>query len=134
MTGPEPYRGDLFTIARDSDDFRRVLATTTHTQLVVMTIQPGDEIGAEIHDDVDQVLIAVEGAGESIIDGVSQPFVAGDVAVVPQGADHNFVNTGTEPLRLVSVYGPPEHPAGTVHPTKADADRAEAEHHAARGR
>jgi mannose-6-phosphate isomerase-like protein (cupin superfamily) len=127
---PEPaYRASLFTAARACDDFRRVLATGGRTQLVTMTIQPGDEIGAEVHTGIDQVLIALDGAGVSVIEGDRAPFVAGDVVVVPEGADHNFINTGTEPLRIITVYGPPEHPAGTVHPTKADADRAEAEHH-----
>lgn len=127
------FRADLFTAARASDDFRRVLATGAHSQLVVMTIQPGDEIGAEVHQDIDQVLIALDGAGVSVIEGDQAPFVAGDVVLVPGGVDHNFINTGTVPLRIITVYGPPEHPAGTVHPTKADADLAEAEHHAKHG-
>ncbi|HEX6873282.1 MAG TPA: cupin domain-containing protein [Micromonosporaceae bacterium] len=121
------YRGDLFGQARDNDDFRRVLATSPHTQLVVMTIPPGGEIGSEVHDGIDQVLIAVEGRGISILGGDERPFDAGHAVVVPQGTRHNFVNTGSDPLRLVTIYGPPDHPPGTVHHTKADADRDESD-------
>jgi mannose-6-phosphate isomerase-like protein (cupin superfamily) len=119
------YHGDLFGQARANPDFRRVLATTKHTQLVIMTIPPGGEIGAEVHHGIDQVLIAVEGTGESILDGTRRPFTVGAVVVVPEGTEHNFVNTGDQPLRVVTVYGPPDHAPGTVHHTKADADRDE---------
>jgi mannose-6-phosphate isomerase-like protein (cupin superfamily) len=119
------YRADLWGLARANEDFRRVLATTKHTQLVVMTIPPGGEIGSEVHHGIDQVLIAVEGTGTSVIDGVEQPFASGHVVVVPEGTEHNFLNTGAQPLRVVTVYGPPDHAPGTVHHTKADADRDE---------
>jgi|SRR5947208_10977907 len=119
------YHGDLFGQATANEDFRRVLATTKHIQLVVMTIPPGGEIGSEVHHGIDQVLIGVEGTGTSVVDGVQRPFAAGDVVVVPEGAEHNFVNTGAQPLRVVTVYGPPDHAPGTVHHTKADADRDE---------
>lgn len=123
MTGQqEGYRADLFAAAAANTDFRRVLATTRHTQLVVMTIPAGGEIGSEVHQGIDQVLVAVDGSGTSSLDGVEQPFNRGDVVVVPEGTRHNFINTGSEPLRIITVYGPPDHPPGTVHPTKADAD------------
>jgi mannose-6-phosphate isomerase-like protein (cupin superfamily) len=116
------YRGSLFDQAGTNEDFRRVLSTTAHTQLVVMTIPPGGVIGAEIHDDVDQVLIALEGSGTSILDGQEVPFSVGDVVVVPQGTRHNFINVGEAPLRIATVYGPPDHRPGTIHHTKRDAE------------
>ncbi len=102
-----------------------MLFSTKHTQLVVMTIPPGGEIGSEVHEGIDQVLIAVDGSGTSVLDGEQRPFVAGDVVVVPEGTPHNFVNTGDGPLRIATIYGPPDHPPGTVHHTKADAERDE---------
>ena len=119
------YRGDLLGEVRSNENFRKVLATTGHTQLVVMTIPPGGEIGEEVHKGIDQVLIAVSGDGTSELDGEKAPFRAGDVVVVPEGTRHNFVNTGAGPLRLVTVYAPPEHAPGTVHQTKEEADAAE---------
>lgn len=120
---PRPYVGDLFGELRANPHFRRVLCTTEHTQLVIMTIPPGGEIGTEVHHGIDQVLIAIEGSGNSILGGVVRPFAAGHAVVVPEGTEHNFVNTGTGPLRLVTVYGPPDHRPGTVHHTREDADR-----------
>lgn len=113
-------------LARTNDAFRRALETGDHAQLVAMTIQPGDEIGEETHDG-DQVLLFVEGEGEAILEGQSSPARAEDYVFVPAGTLHNFVNRGSEPLRLLSIYAPPEHPDGTVHETKADADADE--HH-----
>lgn len=124
-TSQRGYHGDLFGAARVSDDFRRVLSTTAHTQLVIMTIPPGGEIGAEVHDGIDQTLVVVEGDGESVVDGVKGALAAGYAVVVPEGAEHNIRNTGDAPLRLVTVYGPPDHRPGTVHRTKQEADRDE---------
>lgn len=121
------YRGDLFGEIRANENFRRVLATTEHTQLVAMTIPPGGEVGAEVHDGIDQVLIAVSGSGTSELDGDKASFAAGDVVVVPAGIRHNFVNTGDEPLRIATVYGPPDHAPGTVHRTKQQADADESD-------
>ncbi|GAA2511001.1 cupin domain-containing protein [Pilimelia columellifera] len=124
-TSNSGYHGDLFGAARASDDFRQVLATAAHTQLVIMTLPPGGEIGAEVHHGIDQILIAVDGAGESVVDGVKRPMREGHAVVVPEGVEHNIVNTGDRPLRLVTVYGPPDHRPGTVHHTRADAERDE---------
>jgi mannose-6-phosphate isomerase-like protein (cupin superfamily) len=123
----EGYHGDLLDQARANDDFRRVVTTTAHTQLVLMTLPPGEEIGSEIHKDTDQILIGIEGSGTSVLEGVERPFARGDAVVVPQGTRHNFVNTGSEPLRLVTIYGPPDHRPGTVHHTRADAEQDEAD-------
>lgn len=113
-------------LARRNDAFRRTIATGEHSQVVVMTIQPGEDIGEETHEG-DQILLFVEGEGEAILAGQSEPIGANDLVFVPAGTLHNFVNTGLEPLRLVTIYAPPEHPDGTVHQTKADAEAAE--HH-----
>jgi mannose-6-phosphate isomerase-like protein (cupin superfamily) len=111
-------------LAGGNEAFRRTIVTGVHAQLVVMTIQPGEEIGEETHEG-DQILQFVEGRGEAVIEGEKSPVGPGDAVFVPAGTLHNFVNTGEEPLRLRTVYAPPEHPAGTVHETKAKADAAE---------
>jgi mannose-6-phosphate isomerase-like protein (cupin superfamily) len=108
----------------ENQDFRRVLYTGKNLQLVLMTLQPGDEIGEEVHDARDQFFRIEEGEGVITIDGVENR-VADDFAViVPAGALHNVINTGDRPLRLYTIYGPPEHIDGTVHRTKQEADSA----------
>ena len=119
---------DLDALARGNDDFRREVRTAERSQLVLMTIPPGGEIGDEVHEGIDQLLVFVDGEAEAILDGESSTVHAGQAVLVPGGTRHNFRNTGGGPLRLWTVYAPPEHPAGTVHRTKADADAAEHEH------
>ena len=119
---------DIMDLARRSEDFRREVVTGENMQIVVMTIPPGEEIGEEVHHDIDQVLLFVDGEGEAVIEGERSPVAAGHLTFVPGGTLHNFVNTGQVPLRLVTAYAPPEHPAGTVHATKAEADAAEHDH------
>jgi mannose-6-phosphate isomerase-like protein (cupin superfamily) len=119
---------DVLRLARESDDFRREVVTGPHSQVVVMTLQPGEEIGAETHDDADQILLVVAGEAEAILGSQAAPVGEGQLVLVPAGTRHNVVNRGQSPLRLVSVYTPPEHPAGTVHRTKAEADAAEHHH------
>lgn len=117
-----------FTIATEAEkspDFRRVLWTGEHSQLVIMTIPPGGEIGEEVHEDVDQILTFVSGTGKAIVSGSEKNVVSGDLVVVPAGLKHNFVNTGPNPLILYTVYGPPEHADGAVHATKEEADAME---------
>ena len=120
-------QGNYEALARENEYFRQVLETGEHAQLVVMTLASGEEIGEETHEG-DQILFFVEGEGEAILEGESSPVRSGDYVFVPAGTLHNFVNTGGEPLRLLTTYAPPEHPHGTVHRTKAEADAAE-EHH-----
>lgn len=121
------FVGNIEDLTEANTDFRRVLYTGTRLQLVVMSIQPGDDIGEETHDDRDQFFRIETGTGEVWIDGHRSKLTSGDGIVVPAGAKHNVVNTGTEPLRLYTVYGPPEHRDGTIQATKAAAD-AESEH------
>jgi len=115
----------IATVAQKNPDFRRVLWTGKHTQLVVMTIPPNGEIGEEIHPDTDQLLVFVSGVGEARVSGQKRKVEAGDLVAVPAGVKHNFVNTGPDPLVLYTVYGPPEHAEGTVHRTKEEAEKLE---------
>ena len=115
----------IATVAEESPDFRRVLWTGEHTQLVVMTVPPGGEIGEEIHEGIDQILTFVSGVGEAVVDGQERQVAAGDLVVVPAGSKHNFVNTGENPLILYTIYGPPEHADHAVHRTKEQADELE---------
>jgi mannose-6-phosphate isomerase-like protein (cupin superfamily) len=114
----------IATVAEQYADFRRVLWTGKHSQLVIMTIPPGDDIGEEVHE-VDQILTFVSGVGEARVGGEKRKVTQGDLVVVPAGHQHNFVNTGPNPLVLYTVYAPAEHADGAVHATKADALDAE---------
>ena len=124
---PAELTVDIAELARRNDDFRREVVKGPHSQVVVMAVPTGEEIGDEVHDDVDQVLVFVEGTGEAVLEGSTKPVTAGTLVFVPAGTRHNFINTGDAPLRLYTMYAPPEHPAGTVHRTRAEADAAE--HH-----
>ncbi|HYY42737.1 MAG TPA: cupin domain-containing protein [Pyrinomonadaceae bacterium] len=125
----QAYAEDVHRLAQANQNFRQVLFTTERSQLVLMTLQPGEEIGEEVHEGIDQVLAFVAGTGEAVIEGERQPVRAGSVVVVPGGTRHNFINTGGAPLKLATIYTPPEHPDGTVHRTKAEADEYERQHH-----
>ena len=114
----------IATVAERNPDFRRVLWTGKHTQLVIMTIPPGGEIGEEVHE-VDQILTFVAGVATAQVDGQESEVAQGDLVVVPAGTKHNFINAGPLPLVLYTVYGPPEHADGAVHATKEEADEAE---------
>ena len=116
----------IATVAEQSADFRRVLWTGEHTQLVIMTIPPSGEIGLETHEENDQILTFVSGVAEARVGGETRSVASGDLVIVPAGTEHNFVNTGANPLVLFTVYGPPDHADGVVHVTKDEADAAEA--------
>lgn len=107
--------------AKDNTHFRHVLATGEHTQVVVMSIPPGGDIGEEVHPDTDQVLYLVEGSGQVILEGSPADFSAGDLVLVPAGTRHNFKTVGEQTMKIVTAYAPPHHPDGTIHKTKADA-------------
>lgn len=109
-------------LTEDNDEFRRVLYTGNHLQLVLMAMRPGEEIGEEVHEDRDQFFRIEMGTGEIWIDDVCHKVSEDDGIVVPAGAKHNVVNTGSGPFKLYTIYGPPEHIEGTVHASKADAD------------
>lgn len=120
------YVQDIEGIATRNEEFRRVLYTAKHCQLVVMALKPKEEIGAEVHK-LDQFFRVEQGSGEAVLDGVRTPIRAGFAVVVPAGARHNIINTGSEPLKLHTIYSPPNHRDGVVHHTRADAD-ADTEH------
>lgn len=122
----QPMNDDIVARAKANDAFRREVITGEHSQVVLMTILPGGEIGEEVHHDVDQVLVFIEGDGEAVLEGQASPVHPNGMAFVPAGTRHNFRNTGSTPMRLYTVYAPPEHEPGTVHQTKAEADAAEA--------
>ena len=111
----------------ENDDFRRVLYTGHNLQLVLMTLKPGEEIGEEVHEDRDQVFRFEKGHGVVLIDGVENRVEEDFGVIVPAGARHNVKNTGDEPLRLYTIYGPPEHLDGLVKATKAEAEAAHEE-------
>jgi mannose-6-phosphate isomerase-like protein (cupin superfamily) len=117
---------DIEGLAVESDDFRRVLYTAKHTQLVLMALKPKEEIGAEVHK-LDQFFRVEEGTGEAVLDGVRTTIRAGFAVLVPAGASHNIVNTGSAPLKLYTLYSPANHRDGVVHHTRAEAE-ADREH------
>ncbi|MGB3502897.1 MAG: cupin domain-containing protein [Mesorhizobium sp.] len=116
---------DIETLTEENTDFRRVLYTGKNLQLVLMALQPGEEIGEEVHDDRDQFFRVEKGKGEIVIDGVTTNIKANIAMIVPAGARHNVRNTGDKALRLYTLYAPPEHLDGTVHVTKAEADASD---------
>ena len=120
------YVQDIEAIATSNEDFRRVLYTARNCQLVVMALKPQEEIGAEVHK-LDQFFRVEAGRGDAVLDGVRTAIQAGYAVVVPAGARHNIINTGTEPLKLYTIYAPPNHRDGVVHHTRADAN-ADTEH------
>lgn len=116
------FVGDLEDMTELNTDFRRVLYTGRHIQLVLMALQPGDEIGEETHRDTDQFFRVEEGRGETWIDGQKTKIKGDDGIVVPAGAKHNIKNTGTKVLKLYTLYSPPQHSDGTVQATKEEAE------------
>lgn len=112
---------DIIKLARANDWFRKEVVTGEKSQVMLMCIKPGEEIGEETHD-VDQTLVFVSGTGEAVLENVTEKFDDGDLFFVPAGTKHNFKNTGTELLKLFTVYAPSEHVAGTNHQTKEDAE------------
>lgn len=116
------YIDDIEDRAEENRDFRRVLYTGKHMQLVLMSLQPGEDIGEETHTDVDQFFRVEKGEGEVLIDGRTTKIESDMAIIVPAGARHNIRNIGDKPLKLYSLYGPPNHADGTVHVTKAVAE------------
>lgn len=116
------FHTNIVETTKKNRNFRTVLFTGGRSQLVVMRIPPGGEIGLETHPHVEQTLFFLNGRGVATLDGKEQPIAAGDALVVTPGAAHNVVNTGDQPLEIYTVYAPPNHIDGRVHSTKADAD------------
>lgn len=110
--------------AKHNHFFREVLETGKHTQVVIMSIPPGGEIGEEVHKENDQVLYCVKGEGDVFLDGLRHAYRKHDMVLVNAGVKHNFVNTGEDEMKIITTYSPPHHPEGTVHKTKEEADNA----------
>jgi len=123
---PDLYTGNIEKQTLQNDYFRQVLFTTKNLQLVVMCLQPGEEIGDEVHQNVDQFFRIEEGEAKFIFNEKSEYIGRdGDAVIVPQGTFHNVINIGKNQLRLYTLYSPPNHPKGTIHKTKSEAEQAE---------
>ena len=118
------YVSNIEKLSLENENFRKVLYTTTNAQLVLMSLLPGEEIGEEVHD-VDQFLRIESGVGKSVLDGEEQILESGSAVVVPAGVKHNIINTGASFMKLYTLYTPPHHKDGTIHHTKADAQKDE---------
>jgi mannose-6-phosphate isomerase-like protein (cupin superfamily) len=116
------FNKNIIQLAADNGSFRKETVTGGHSQVVLMSIPPGGEIGEEVHE-VDQILVFVSGEGDAVLNGETEPVEAGNLVFVPAGTTHNFINIGSEDLKLYTVYAPPEHAPGTEHATKAEADK-----------
>ncbi|MBL0176899.1 MAG: cupin domain-containing protein [Ignavibacteria bacterium] len=112
---------DIEALATMNEEFRRVLYTAPHSQLVVMSLKPGEEIGEEVHT-LDQFFRVEEGSGEAVLDGATSTIRPGFAVLVPAGTTHNIVNTGTVSMKLYTLYAPPNHRDGVVHHTRAEAE------------
>jgi len=118
-------KGFVTDIEKDTvgnSNFRKVLYTGKNSQLVLMSLKPGEEIGEEVHDDTDQFFRVDSGVGKVVINGNETKIKDGFAVVVPQGAKHNVINTGKENLKIYTIYSPPHHKDGTIHKTKEEAE------------
>lgn len=117
------YIANIAELSSENSYFRKVLYTTKNTQLVLMSLKAEEEIGAETHD-LDQMITVVEGSGKAVLDGVETPIMNGSVVLVPKGTKHNIINTSSEhPMKLYTLYAPPDHKDGLIHKTKEDAEK-----------
>ena len=124
------YHVDIEKKTEKNDYFREVLFTGPHSQLVVMSLNVGEDIGLETHPDTDQFIRVEEGKGKAVLDGEEFELEDGSAIVIPAGTQHNVINTSSKKaMKLYTVYTPPEHPDGTIHKTKVEAEAAEKEHH-----
>lgn len=112
---------DIEALSIANANFRRVLYTAKNCQLVIMSLESGEEIGEEVHK-LDQFFRVEQGMGEAVLNGMPQPISAGFAVIVPAGAKHNIINTGKDALKLYTIYAPPNHRDGIVHATRADAE------------
>jgi mannose-6-phosphate isomerase-like protein (cupin superfamily) len=122
---PKFFDGNIKKITKNNRFFRQVIYTGPHSQLVVMSIPPGEEIGEETHPKTDQLLVIVDGEGEAVLDGQRQPADEHNIVFVTAGTPHNIKNTGGKDLKLFTVYSPPAHAEGTVHKTREEAMQEE---------
>jgi len=120
---------DIEEKTQSNENFREVLATSSHSQLVVMSLLPNEDIGMEVHDTVDQFLRIESGEGKAVLDSQEFPLKDGSAVVVPAGTQHNIVNTsGQNPMKLYTIYSPAEHRDGIIHKTKTEAQADTTDH------
>lgn len=118
------YVENIEKLAQANENFRQVIYTATHSQLVLMSLAPGEDIGEEVHD-LDQFFRVEKGRGQAVLDGVAHEIADGSAVVVPSGTKHNIINTGGVSMKLYTLYSPPEHRDGVVRRTKAEAESRE---------
>ncbi len=123
------YVGNIEQAALKNEYFREVLYTDPRVQLVVMTLKPGEDIGEEVHQ-LDQFIRVEKGSGQAVLDGVAHDISDGFAVIVPTGVKHNIINGAGEPMKLYTLYAPPNHKPGTIHKTKAEAEADEEEYEA----
>ena len=124
------YHTDIEKKTEENEYFREVLFTGPHSQLVVMALKPGEDIGMETHPDTDQFFRVEEGKGKAVLDGQEYELEDGSAIVIPAGTEHNVINTSsTKTLKMYTIYTPPEHPDGIIHKTKAEAVAYDHERH-----
>ncbi|CAN5306703.1 cupin domain-containing protein [soil metagenome] len=117
------FKGNIEQLVKENDDFRKVIYTAKHSQLVLMTLKPNEEIGMETHPDNDQFFRFEMGIGKVIIDGNEYEVKDGDAVIIPSGSEHNVINTSvTEPLKMYTLYSPAHHRDGVIHKTKENAE------------
>ncbi len=119
------YIHELILKTKSNHYFRQVLETGESMQLVIMNLKPGEEIGSEVHQNNEQLLICLSGDGKVVINGIEDNYLSGDMVLVKAGQEHNFINTGSEDMKIITIYSPPHHADGTIHKTKSDADLQE---------
>ncbi len=117
------YVKNIEDLAVKNEDFRQVLYTAKNCQLVIMALKPKEEIGTEVHSKLDQFFRVETGTGEAVLEGVHTVISAGFAVIVPAGTNHNIINTGSVPMKLYTLYAPPNHRDGVIHPTRADAEK-----------
>ena len=119
------FNANIEQLTLENENFRKVLYTSAHMQLVLMSLLPGEEIGEEIHDENDQFFRFEQGTGECFIDGNKYQVADGDAIIIPSGAKHNVINTGSDSLKMYTIYAPPHHKDGIVRATKKEAEEKE---------
>jgi len=127
MTVIKGYVVNIEKASLENENYRKVLYTAKHSQLVLMCLLPGEDIGEEIHE-LDQFIRCEAGEGKVIINGITHEMNDGTAIIVPEGAKHNVINTSSKPLKLYTIYSPPHHKDGLVHKTKAEADADQEDH------
>lgn len=121
----EQFNKNVAELARKNSNFREVLCTTGRTQLVLMSLKVGEDIGEEVHK-ADQIIICVDGQGEAVLNGQRSAIRPGHAVEIPEGTKHNIINTGASELKIYTIYAPPQHKPGTVHKTKKEGEAEEA--------